>query len=130
MKVYLHVFNGNVQHNPLRAASCVPIRILSPLPGSLLRYFIAAQVQHSYTFVQQYALCAKLCIQNCSLEGREGISTFMYNVNVQQNPSCTQHPVFKLVYKQSNVFIRVLRECRAVLLMRSISCNEIICSQR
>ena len=39
------LYNGNVQQNPLCAASCFTKDIPS-LPGSRLRFFIAGQIQH------------------------------------------------------------------------------------
>ena len=41
------LYSGNVQQNPLCAASCVTTVMIFPsLPGSRLRFFIAGQIQH------------------------------------------------------------------------------------
>ena len=55
VKVYLHIDNGNVQQNPLCAASCVT-KDLPISPRSTPTIFIAMQIQYSYelTFIQQY----------------------------------------------------------------------------
>ena len=63
----------------------VSLRIFSPLPGSCQRFSIGMQVQHSYTFVQQCALCAEPCVPNCSLAEREGLN-YICNGNDKQNP--------------------------------------------
>ena len=60
MKVYLHMYSGNVQQNPPCVESCFtkeyPIS-----PGSRQRCLIPMQLQYSYecTFVQQQTLCAE-----------------------------------------------------------------------
>ena len=54
IKVYLHMYNGNVQQNPLCVESCVTKEFPS-LPGSRQRCLISIQIQYSYEhpFVQQ-----------------------------------------------------------------------------
>ena len=54
VKVYLHMYNGNVQQNPLCVESCVT-KELSMYPCSRQRFLIPMQIQCSYehTFVQQ-----------------------------------------------------------------------------
>ena len=42
-EIYLHMYNGNVQQNPSCALSQL---ILTPLPGSRLRFFIAMEIQY------------------------------------------------------------------------------------
>ena len=50
-----YMYSGNVQQNSLCVASCVT-KICTSLPGSRLRFYIAMQIQYSYshTSVQQY----------------------------------------------------------------------------
>ena len=71
-----------------------PVSLRAYLPGSCPRFFIAMQIQYSceHTFVQQYyyALCAEPCVLNCLLGEREGLSTYIYNGNTQQNPLCAE----------------------------------------
>ena len=48
VKVYPHMYNGNVQQDPLCAEQHpVSQRIFPSLPGCRLRCFIAGQIQHS-----------------------------------------------------------------------------------
>ena len=82
VKVYLHMYNGNVQQNPLCVESCVTKEFsISPRFSStmfdpdansvLLRAYLCPAVD------------SKPCVRNCSRE-REGL----YNRNVQQNSLC------------------------------------------
>ena len=54
VKVYLHMYSGNVQQNPLCVESCFT-KEYSIFPGSRQRCLIPMQIQYSYehTFVQQ-----------------------------------------------------------------------------
>ena len=54
VKVYLHMYSGNVQQNPLCVESCFT-KEYSISPGSRQRCLIPMQIQYSYeyTFVQQ-----------------------------------------------------------------------------
>ena len=92
MKVYLHMYNGNVQQNPLCVESCVTKEfsisprlwrtIFDPDANSvLLRAHLCTAVAY---------MGRKPCVRNCSRE-REG----MYNGNVQQNPLCAASCVAK-----------------------------------
>ena len=85
VKVYLHMYNGNVQQNPLCVESCVTKEfsisprfsptIFDPDANSvLLRAHLCTAVD---------SMCRKSCVRNCSRE-REGL----YNGNVQQNHLC------------------------------------------
>ena len=84
VKVYLHMYNGNVQQNPLCLKSCATQdfyispwfspTIFEPDANSI---FLRA---HLYTAVD--SMRRKPCVRNCSRE-RKGV----YNGNVQQNPS-------------------------------------------
>ena len=85
MKVYLHMYNGNIQQNPLCVESCVTKKfsispwlwrtIFDPDANSVLLR------AHLCTVVD--SMRRKPCVRNCSRE-REGL----YNGNVQQNPLC------------------------------------------
>ena len=54
VKVYVHMYSGNVQQNPLCVESCFT-KEYSISPGSRQRCLIPMQIQYSYehTFVQQ-----------------------------------------------------------------------------
>ena len=93
VKVCLHMYNGNIQQNPLCVKSCVskefsiPPRfsptILDPDANSLLlRAHLCTAADSN--------MRRKPCVRNCSRE-REGL----YNGNVQQNPSCAASCVTK-----------------------------------
>ena len=60
MKVYLHMYSGNVQQNPLCVESCFT-KEYSISPGSRQRCLIPMQIQYSnkHTFLQQQTLCAE-----------------------------------------------------------------------
>ena len=83
VKVYLHMYNGNVQQNPLCVESCETKEfsisprlwrtIFDPDANSVLLR------AHPCTAVD--SMRRKPCVRNCSRE-REGL----YNGNVQQNP--------------------------------------------
>ena len=54
VKVYLHMYNGNVQQNPLCVESCVTnINSMSPLFSSTIFDADAIQCSYDHTFVQQ-----------------------------------------------------------------------------
>ena len=102
VKVYLHMYNGNVQRNPLcveSSSSCVP-RCFPSFPGSRQRFFIAMQFQY---FIQ---ILAHLCTAVLSI-----------------NRLYAQNPVFEIVPEESvKVYlqINVQRECSAKPSMRGI----------
>ena len=92
------LYNGNVQQNPLCAASYFTKDIPS-LPGSRLRFFIAAQIQHRtvhrflYTPAQVDApmySSSRLYAKNpvFKIVHEESVKVYhlhMYNGNIQQN---------------------------------------------
>ena len=87
VKVYLHMYNGNVQQNPLCVESCVTKEFsISP------RFSPTIFDPDANSVLLRAHLCpavdSKPCVRNCSRE-REGL----YNEDVQQNSLYTQHPV-------------------------------------
>ena len=48
--VYLYMYSGNVQQNPLCVESSCVTKVFSTFPGSRLRFFIAMQIQYSYKY--------------------------------------------------------------------------------
>ena len=117
VEVYLHMYNGNLQQNPLCVESCVTKEI---------------QYSHEHTFTAVDSMRRKPCARNCSREHEglyngnfllliahlslySGINRFyaqkpvfevvhdesvkvylhMYNGNVQQNPPCVESCVTK-----------------------------------
>ena len=97
------LYNGNVQQNPLCAASCFTKDIPS-LPGSRLSFFIAGQIQHRtvhrflYTPAQVDAptmYSSRLYAKNPVFEivHEESVKVYrlhMYNGNIQQNSLCVE----------------------------------------
>ena len=92
VKVYLHMYNGNVQQNPLCVESCVTKEI---------------QYSYEHTFTAVDSMRRKPCVRNCSRE-REGL----YNGNVllliahlslysSINRLYAQNPVFEVVHDES-----------------------------
>ena len=92
VKVCLHMYNGNIQQNPLCVKSCVSKEfsisprfsptILDPDANSLLL--------RAHLCTAADSMRRKPCVRNCSRE-RGGL----YNGNVQQNPSCAASCVTK-----------------------------------
>ena len=85
VKVYLHMYNGNVQQNPLCVESCVTREFsispqFSPTIFDLDTNSVLIRA-HLCTAVD--SMRRKSCVRNCSRE-RKGL----YNGNVQQNPLC------------------------------------------
>ena len=97
------LYNGNVQQNPLCAASCFTKDIPS-LPGSRLSFFIAGQIQHRtvhrflYTPAQVDAptmYSSRIYAKNPVFEivHEESVKVYrlhMYNGNIQQNSLCVK----------------------------------------
>ena len=92
MKVYLHMYNGNVQYNPLCVESCVTKEfsisrrfsptIFDPDANSvLLRAHLCTAVD---------SMRRKPWVRNCSREHKG-----LYNGNVQYNPLCVESCVTK-----------------------------------
>ena len=69
----------------------VSLRIVSFLSGSQRFFFIAMQVQYSYTFVQQNPIYAVLYVRTKSLAERECVSTCTTEMN--SKTLSAQHPV-------------------------------------
>ena len=84
-EIYLHMYNGNVQQNPLCVESCVTKEFsISPRLWRTIFYPDVNSVllrAHLCTAVD--SMRRKPCVRNCSRE-REGL----YNGNVQQNSLC------------------------------------------
>ena len=95
VKVYLHMYNGNVQQNPLCVESCVTKEFsMSPLFSSRTLDPVASSVllrAHLCTAVD--SMRRKPCVRNCSRK-REGL----FNGNVQQNPLCAASCVTKDIH--------------------------------
>ena len=92
-EVYLHMYNGNVQPNP--SCAILSQRILTPLPGSRLRFFIAMQINSVPTSTPFYSSINRLYAQNPGFETvrEESVKVYlhiMHNGNVQQNPPCIE----------------------------------------
>ena len=92
VKVYLNIYNGNVQQNPLCAASCVTKDLrISPRSTPTIFNCDANSVlvrAHLHTAVlmgsmHRTLLCSKLFIRRT---WRSIYTSYMYNGNVQQNP--------------------------------------------
>ena len=95
VKVYLHMYIGNVQQNPLCVESCVTKEFpMSPRFSSTTFDPDANSVllrAHFCTTVD--SMRRKPCVRNCSRK-REGL----YNWNAQQNPLCAASFVTKDIH--------------------------------
>ena len=137
VKVYLHMYNGNVQRNPLCVESCVTKEFsMSPRFSSTIFDPDANSVllrAHLCTAVD--SMRRKPCVQNCSRK-REGL----YNGNVQQNPLCAASCVTKDIhifprfspaffYRDANsvLLLLIAHLCTAVLIrsMRRTPCSKL-----
>ena len=85
VKIYLYIYNGNVQQNPLCVEFCVTKEFsMSPRFSSTVFYpdansvLLRAQLCPAVDYMRR-----KPCVRNC-LRKREGL----YNGNVQQNHLC------------------------------------------
>ena len=95
--VYLHMYSGNVQQNPLFVESCFT-KEYSISPGSRQRCLIPMQIQYSYkcyTSTPLYSCINGLYAQNPVFEiivREESVKVYlhMYSGNVQQNPLCVE----------------------------------------
>ena len=92
VKVYLHMYNGNVQQNPLCVESCVTKKF-STSP----RFSPTMFDPDANSVLLRAPLCTavdsmrrKPCVRNCPRE-REGL----HDGNVQQNPLCAASCVTK-----------------------------------
>ena len=124
VKVYPHMYNGNVQQNPLCVESCVIKEFsMSPRFSPVFFYPDANSVllrAHLCTAVD--SMRRKPCVRNCNCSRkREGL----YNGNVQQNPSCAAscdaNSVLLLAHLCTTVLIRSMRRtlCSKLFMMRA-----------
>ena len=124
------LYNGNVQQNPLCAASCFTKDIPS-LPGSRLRFFIAGQIQHRtmhrflYTPAQVDATMysSRLYAKNPVFEivHEESVKVYhlhMYNGSIQQNSLCVE----SCVTEEFNILLGSRYICVCLLLLPSSPC--------
>ena len=97
MKVYVHLYNGNVQQNPSCAASCH--NESSHLPPVLACDFLSRCKFSTPTSTPLYSSIGRLYAQNPVFEivREESVKVYldMYNGNVQQNPLCVESCVTK-----------------------------------
>ena len=122
VKVYLHMYNGNLQQNPLCVESCMAKEfyisprlwrtIFDPDANSvLLRAPLCTAVD---------SMRRKLCVRNCSRE-REGL----YNGNVQQNPLCAASCVTKDIPISPPLSPTIFyRDANSVLLLYTFLCTS------
>ena len=85
MTVYLHMYSGNVQQNPLRVESCVTSGFsISPrLSPTMFDPDANSVLLRAHLCTAVDFMCRKACVRNRSRE-RKGL----HNGNVQQNPLC------------------------------------------
>ena len=134
MKVYLRMYNGNVQQNPLSVESFVTEEF--PISPRLWRTIFDTDAnsvllrEHLCTAVD--SMRRNPSVRNYSRE-REGL----YNANVQQNPLCAASCVTKdipisarlsptIVYRKANPVLLLAHLCTAVLIG---SVRRTLCSQ-
>ena len=92
VKVYLHMYNGNVQQNPLCVESCVTkelsiSRLFSP---TIFDPDANSVLLRAHLCTAEDSMRRKPWVRNCSRQ-RKGL----YNGNVQQNPLCAASCVTK-----------------------------------
>ena len=118
VKVYPHMYNGNVQQNPLCVESCVTKEFfMSPRFSPALFYPDAISVllrAHLCTSVVD-SMRRKPCVRICSRK-REGL----YNGNVQQNPLCA-------AFCDANSVLLLITHLYKAVLIRSM--RKILCSK-
>ena len=98
------LYNGNVQQNPLCAASCHQ-RYSHLCPVLTYRYDFSSRCKFSTSTSTMYSSINRLYAQNPVFEivRKESVKVYlhMYNGNVQQNlhrvESCVTNPVFEIV---------------------------------
>ena len=93
MKVYLHIYDGNVQQNPLCVEPCASKEFsISPRLSPTIFYPDANSVllRAHICIAAVDSMRRKPCVRNCSRE-REGL----YNGNIRQNPLCAASCVTK-----------------------------------
>ena len=92
VKVYLHMYNGNVQQNPICVESCVTKEFsISPrLWRTIFDPDANSVILRAHLCTAIDSMGRKPCVQNCSRE-REGL----YNGHVQHNPLCAASSVTK-----------------------------------
>ena len=95
VKVYLHMFNGNVQQNPLWVESCVikEFSMSSRFSSTIFDTDANSVLLRAHLCSAVDAMRRKPCVRNCSRK-REGL----YNGNVQQNPLCAASCVTKDIH--------------------------------
>ena len=135
VKVYLHMYNGNVQQNPLCVESCVTKEFsMSPRFSSTIFYPEANSVllrAHLCTAAVDPMRRKPCCVRNCSRK-REGL----YNGNAQQNPLCAVSCVTKdihisprfsptIFYRDTNSVLLLAHLCTAILL--GSMCRILLC---
>ena len=123
VKVHLHMYNGNVEQNPLCVKSCVTKEFsMAPRFSSTIFDPDANSVllrAHLCTAVDP--MRRKPCVRNCSRK-REGL----YNGNAQQNPLCAASCVTKDIhisprfspaffYRDADSVLPLAHLCTAVL---------------
>ena len=135
LKVHLHMYNGNVQQNPLFAASCV-IKDLCISPRSRLRFFIAIQIQFTNKPLYRKRLCAQNPVFKIVHQESVEVYLHMHNGNVQQNSLCVTSCVTKdlpisrrvsptVFYRDANSVLLRAHLCTAVGSMRRTLCSKV-----
>ena len=95
VKVYPHMYNGNVQQNPLCVESCVT-KEFSMSPRFLSTIFdpdANSVLLRAHLCTAVDSMRKKPCVRNCSRKRER-----LYNGNVQQNPLCAASCVTKDIY--------------------------------
>ena len=92
VKVYLHMYNGNVQQNPLCVESCVTkeFSIFPRFSPTMFDPDVNSVLLRAHLCTSVDSMRRKPWVRNC-LRERKGL----YNGNVQQNPLCAASYVTK-----------------------------------
>ena len=88
LKVYLHMYNGNVQQNPLCVESCVTkeFSIFLRFSPTMFDPDVNSVLLRAHLCTSVDSMHRKPWVRNC-LRERKGL----YNGNVQQNPLCASY---------------------------------------
>ena len=97
VKVYLHMYNGNVQQNPLCVESCVTkeFSIFARFSPTIFDPDANSALLRAYLCTAVDSICAQNPVFEIVYDESVKAYLHMYNGNVQQNPLCVESCVTK-----------------------------------
>ena len=124
VKVYLHMYNGNVQQDPLCVGSCVTkeFSISTRLSRTIFDPDANSVLLRAHLCIAVDSMRRIFCVRNC-LREREGL----YNGNVQQNPLCAASCVTKDIPISPRFSPTIFyRDANSVLLLNTFLCTAVL----